>query len=890
MRKKILLIWILAIIILCSFVFASTTVTQTMTQDSSASVIIPYGAKFRTNSTNIILEKAGRFSTTNVTRARLYKDDDTSIENSTTLVGDNFTFDSQLETNTVYYILMDASGGSYIYQRSNGAIPFTTENITWIDGVFNEPHPTLHGGYIGNLRTLTYISIIEISIIYPTNLTYNDFNGFINVSLNRNGTVLLNDSRFPLYFNNETFYSFYNSSSLEEGQYSINVSANGSSEILNFWIDLTKPGINSILENNNTYVTINKSYQINYTDNILLWGFNISIDGTQIYNISNINTQYYSYNGSINGSAYSLGIHNLTTIVWDAHTKNKLTQEWKKPKKTDNKKDFDGLYIKSKDKANYITYEEKIDRKSFCFEYIKNKKEMEFTLPDRLVSIDNPLYPGWFVDPVLMRWIDFSGEDEIKKIGNKVIAITKDPKKKFCFNSVGELNSNNARYLWYNMARLNITAYNYTGGTILDFDVYLNGSLHGSTTNGYYSLDNVTEGDYSIKIDNPIYELIEETVTITEIYQEYNQTLYPTNSINITILDENTGNPIIANITMQFSNILIGGFTNITDTGSFFVDNLDTGEWGILFTGDDYSPKTYYVTVANRSHSYLTAYLSQNYSTTIFTVTNKDTSELLDGVSATMYRIIGGNWTVVGSKLTDISGKIEFAYQENINYRFFFSNTGYDNYIFTLTPILFSEYDVKMQSTTTQVYYPDYDRVSIAYYPTIFFNDDITNFTFLIQSPYGELLTYGYNSTYPGGTTAQEGIQAIGEMFNSNFNITGATFGDVLTLNYWYQSSIYGYRNFTQIYTIVFEGTNTTTMMSNREKTYGLGLFERLLFVVFFVLLVVGIASLVGRVLEGMAFGLFLFGVFVYMGFIPLWSVLISIFIGIMLISSKGGN
>jgi hypothetical protein len=76
-------------------------------------------------------------------------------------------------------------------------------------------------------------------------------------------------------------------------------------------------------------------------------------------------------------------------------------------------------------------------------------------------------------------------------------------------------------------------------------------------------------------------------------------------------------------------------------------------------------------------------------------------------------------------------------------------------------------------------------------------------------------------------------------------------------------------------------------MISNRDTTYGLGLLERLFISVFIVLLVVGIATLIGQPVAGFGIGLLIFGYLTFIGFTPLWAVLLTITIGFIIIGSK---
>lgn len=360
--------------------------------------------------------------------------------------------------------------------------------------------------------------------------------------------------------------------------------------------------------------------------------------------------------------------------------------------------------------------------------------------------------------------------------------------------------------------------------------------------------------------------------------------------LNITIRDEQNYSLILHSTTIEFSS------DNLTDsktttTGLLYREDLLPGVYDLKFTVDDtsqgYSSRRYVVTLNNRTTTQLNAFLNRNVSDVTFTVTDKDTSELLEGVLATMYRFLNGSYQAVESHFTDITGRVQFNYQSDTKYRFYFAKSQYQDYIFYLDPVLFSEYDVKMMRVTFINESQDYDKIALIYSPTLFYNDEPNNFTFLIQSPYGELIQYGYILEFPGGTDNQAGTNALGSQLESvNFVITGATYQDSLTLHYWYETDIAGLRNFTRNYDIVVSGYNQT-WVGIRDQTYGLGLFERLLILVLGSVIIVGIATLIGRPIPGMALGVLFMGIMAYMKFVPLWSVLISITVSLVIIGSQ---
>jgi hypothetical protein len=259
-----------------------------------------------------------------------------------------------------------------------------------------------------------------------------------------------------------------------------------------------------------------------------------------------------------------------------------------------------------------------------------------------------------------------------------------------------------------------------------------------------------------------------------------------------------------------------------------------------------------------------------------------------------MYRNIGGAWVVVESKYSDISGKAQFYYTPASNYMFSLSKSGYESYVFYLNPILYASYDIQMEKTTLQNVSQDYDLINVYYSPQVFINNNVTLFGLGFNSPYNNLLSYGFIITYPNGgslvSQSNSGSNSFGTSFLVNVNITGANGTDSVRLDYYYTTNLSGLRNFTLFFPISYLYEANNTFIKNKTSTYGLGLFERLFIFTLIILFVVGIASLVGHPIEGMALGMFVMGYMVFIGFIPIWSILISMFVGFMMLSWRSGG
>lgn len=424
---------------------------------------------------------------------------------------------------------------------------------------------------------------------------------------------------------------------------------------------------------------------------------------------------------------------------------------------------------------------------------------------------------------------------------------------------------------------LHISSVNYTG--------WAGESATGVTNHSFYLIN----GTFNVTIAVPGYAVTTATENISVGgHTNYTFTLYKTNSVSITIRDEITNDLITDNVTVRWSDNTTT-WENVTDTGTLFVHNITAGNYTLLFYSTNYSTRTYTITVGPSSTQFLTAYMISSTYSTIFTIKDIDTGSILDGVSITMYKLINSTWTTVESKVSDISGKAQFYYDPIANYRFYLSKTEYEDYIFYLNPILFSTYDVYMTKETVLNYSVDFDDISFIYSPTSFNNNANVTMNFLISSPSGMLTDYGIRVVYPGGNDSDAGVNAIGEQLSVDVNITNATAFDYVVLYFNYTTSLAGTRTY-QFNLPINVNITAGTWLTNKDKTYGLGIFERMLIATIIILFIVGIATMIGQALPGVALGLFVYGFLVFIGFVPLWAILPSMLIGVLFLIWKSGG
>lgn len=441
-------------------------------------------------------------------------------------------------------------------------------------------------------------------------------------------------------------------------------------------------------------------------------------------------------------------------------------------------------------------------------------------------------------------------------------------------------------------AIINITAQNAYSSQYLEnftgwaynIDADYNASFNAT---GNYTEIPAIFGNYTIYVEKEGYALDTSSnyknVTVNSSKENITFSLWSSNSIRINIYDENT-NALTSGTNISI--VVTGNSTENTYTttdGTYFLDNLTDGEYTLKFSGGNYTLKTYAITVADRSTQTLNAYLSSEYQTVIFTITDLSTQATLEGASFTVARLINSTYTTTESKNSDITGRVQVSYLPNVKYRFSIAKTGYINKVFYLDPVIFSSYTVGMtpsQNTTSEY---DYSSVSIVHYPIQFYNNEQHNHTLIFSSPNGTFTYYGFNFTYPGGSYQDNGSLANGEQFEALFNITTTSFLGTVNLTYWYDTTLTSPKTFTFTYYVYGSGNESNQTISHfklDETLNNMGIFEKLLIAILIVLAIAGPTYLLLGPDGAVIIGCIAWGVISFTALIPLWAILPSLLVG----------
>lgn len=432
----------------------------------------------------------------------------------------------------------------------------------------------------------------------------------------------------------------------------------------------------------------------------------------------------------------------------------------------------------------------------------------------------------------------------------------------------------------YNNVKINTFSINASNTTL--------GVSTQNTTNGTTNTPLLQGYNYHIQFLTPggIYEYANVTLPANASLHRYTFNVLPAPSVDVTIRNAATDALITANLTIRLTSNTTD--TTITTTsGGYFFQNLTPGNYTLRVSGGNYTESTYQVSATSGAVYFLTAYLQQNTGSAIFQFVDSIASSMvISGVSVSQERQVNGSWQVITTKTTDITGRASFDYLSSLEYRFIAIKGGYVTKEFTLNPILYDSYQIKMARSTTLNFSEDFQSVYIDYEPKIFYDgrENAINLTF--SSPSGKFTAYNYTIKYPGGSKTGTGNNLAGESFNIPFNITNSTFNSRVNITLTYETMIGQAHDFQYSHLILITPGNTT-FVANQGNTYGLGLIERLLIGTGIIIVIAGLATLAAGPIAGLVVALLLMGWAVKIGFWPWWAAGLSFLVGLALIARR---
>ena len=630
----------------------------------------------------------------------------------------------------------------------------------------------------------------------------------------------------------------------------------------------------------------------------------VMLDGDYYQDITLESNEGYYFNNTYN----NYNVNNTLTFNFTEYPRVTIYNEWNTTSLTNFNISYDTTTINDIEGVAYIPLNESkeitINKENYIQKIIEhdftNQNDLNTSIYQSIINISlreeisNNTISNWELYQDSTKIAESTSDSVIKYMnaGEYTNLTIKSKDASFSDRAVNNITintlDNKTEYIYIFLSDLNITAINsMTSNPISNFTINISSYNHTdtrdfTTTTGNLIIPVTSNDTYNIIIDAQGYALYAHTenITINESPRNVQFSLYTNNSISFTIRDETTSELITELIFITLTGDNISYSTN-TSTGTQYLDSIRDGVYSIKIWNADYDPKYYDVTVAERSHQNLDAYLSTNYEDCVFTFLDKTSHQAIEGVLFVQSRVINGSWAVVASKNSDITGRIPTSYVPDTAYRISLSKSGYVSKTFTLDPFLFDTYTVQLtRSSSTQSTESD---VSVIFEPLTFYEGNNT-LTLTFFSPLGNLNSYWVNITYPNNTSFVNGNNSIGEAFEIPFNITDPEVFDKLTITYHYETVQGTQKTAIFPFSIIPVGAWYGTFAQNKLETYGLGLFERILIVVGVTIILAGLVFTIAGLGGSLLIMILVFGFAQIIGFIPLWSIVITALIGFILI------
>ena len=431
---------------------------------------------------------------------------------------------------------------------------------------------------------------------------------------------------------------------------------------------------------------------------------------------------------------------------------------------------------------------------------------------------------------------------------------------------------------------LNITATNLkNGSSVSDFTIFLddldssfNQTIVADGTE--INKDLISGKNYSLFFTKTGFE--NKNVSLSNFSsQNYTFNVYEANSINITIRKESDLSLVLDTVTIRFSdeNETITNYN--TNTGYKYLSGFSPANYTISFISANYSTRTVNVNFDN-NYQDLTVYLiASGSSNTIFTFQDRDDGSRIEGVTLSVQKLINTTWTLVESLTSDITGRTSFDYSTDVAYRFIATKENYLDKNWTLDPILFDSYIIKLDKNFDLEDNSDFNGITVYFVPKTFKEDTNTSINFTFSNPDADFVNYGFNATWDGvNYVTDSGSTGIGSNINATLEIVGSEMNDYVTIIFYYELSNGQRHEFTRTY-IIQDSNTAGNVRDSLGNGYGLGLLERLLIVVMIALLVAGAGAYFGGALAGGTLAMLIFGIFSYTGFISWWLTLPSLIV-----------
>lgn len=368
-----------------------------------------------------------------------------------------------------------------------------------------------------------------------------------------------------------------------------------------------------------------------------------------------------------------------------------------------------------------------------------------------------------------------------------------------------------------------------------------------------------------------------------------------TANVSVTIYSTNTSAILnTTNVTARLT-YSTGSSTVTTQNGTAFYQNLLADSYTLTLNASGYETAQYTFTMTAGVNVNVTAYLTPTSTnetgnaSVLLNILDFDTGQSLEGALVLMAKDVNGTLTTVQSKNSDVTGRVYLTYIPSTRYTFTISKGNYTSKTFSLDPIIFTSYDVRLARVYASSQNVDYSGVNVYLTPQNYKANAVNNMYASITSPGGSLTSYNISIDYPGGSYFGSGVDATGQIFTSALSVGAASPSDTVNVTYCYDTTNGPARCFVYKYSLIVNSTSTN-WLKNKDATYGLGLLDRAIIAVIAVIIIVGVSTALAGPLVSIVLGLLMLGFFVVIGFLPIWTILLSVLLGVIMISRRSGE
>lgn len=448
--------------------------------------------------------------------------------------------------------------------------------------------------------------------------------------------------------------------------------------------------------------------------------------------------------------------------------------------------------------------------------------------------------------------------------------------------------SQNQSIFTFNYSLIDVSAYNkitLTPVTLFNLTVKNASSVsefYGITTNGTEYIYTLPE-TYDISITPTGFVDTDRAGFVAALgYQNLSFGVYADNSIYLTAYNASTSiilNTTSVTVTIEGANI---SYTNITTTGILFTVGLPAGQYNVTVASPGFETGTYVVTVGTNTFQTLDAYMSDETDTdVVMTIRNLDTNSIIEGAVVTIEKKINLTYQVVGTKISDVSARIQYGYESGATYRFTVVKTNYDTKSFVLDPIIFSTYTIRLTATQEIDDTSLFAGVSIQYSPETYLNNKLNNVSVTFANPDGALILMGFTITASNNATilANSSTNAYGKTLYASYGVYDATSTDGVSMIIYYQLADGTYYNTSYVFPIgnTVSQSGAGTFLQNQENPWDLSLFDRVLITVLVTIFAAGLTFAFGGTAVGGFVGLSTFAYLGYIGFVPFWAIAVPL-------------